>query len=113
MPPAARVFCHILHLFLVGVLLFTPYSRSSLCTTKVWCKINYISVSCSNNPEEVSLADTQLCKIISCCFVLPTSRLILNLPLGQLRQFNNKITPVSESLIGNTLARWLVLLFCN
>ena len=28
-------FSHILHAFLVGVLLFTPYSRSILCTTKI------------------------------------------------------------------------------
>ena len=31
----AQDFSHILHVLLVGVLLFTPHSRSLLCTTKI------------------------------------------------------------------------------
>ena len=31
----AQDFSHILDVFLVGVLLFTPHSRSILCTTKI------------------------------------------------------------------------------
>ena len=38
---------HIQQIFLVGILLFTPYSRSILRTAKIWYKISSIFVSCS------------------------------------------------------------------
>ena len=43
----AQDFSHILLVFLVGVLLFTSYSRSILCTTKAWYSISSIFESCS------------------------------------------------------------------
>ena len=63
----------ILHVFLVGVLLFTPYIRSILCTTKIQQKISSISVTCSL---------ILMHKIVSCCCVLPTSFFTFKFFLG-------------------------------